>query len=67
MSVVNLYFIQSEGMKRVYPYNNELPKIYNSLDKCKLLKHSPEQLGFFSSGLHRQKIEISDVIEGAAA
>ena len=48
-------------MKRMYPYNNELPKIYNSLDKCKLLKHSPEQVSFFSSGLHRQKIEIDDV------
>ena len=51
-------------MKRVYPYNNELPNVSNSLDKCKLLKHSPEQLGFFSSGLHRQKIEIDDVGKG---
>ena len=51
----------------MYPYNNKLPKIYNSLDKCKLLKHSPEQVSFLSSDLHRQKIEISDVIDGAAA
>ena len=64
--IFNLCLNESEGMRRVYPHNDELPKMYNSLDKCKLLKRSPEQLTFFSSGLHRQKIEIDDVDKGLA-